>query len=190
MTLHCWRMTALALHILTYLGTTRLCNHSFPIYTLTSLVKVLGKRLSDCENNEQIANFVPSSCQGWVNPLHFGLQFSKCLRAVWMQGDEDGWAGGCVKCVIFLSKLKRNPLKKKKKAVHSQGILLKEQRFLSFLKNKSIWNKFLKPQKSLQKWVCSQSLACDSILRSLSYDSIMCGYCDKAIAMGKREMGA
>lgn len=70
-------------------------------------VKVLGKKLSACKNNEQIANFVSSTCQGWVNPLHPALQFSECLKAVWMQGDENWWAQCCVKCMIFLSKLKK-----------------------------------------------------------------------------------
>ena len=38
-------------------------------------VKVPGKRLSVCKNGEQIANFVPRSCQGWVNPQYLSLQF-------------------------------------------------------------------------------------------------------------------
>lgn len=62
--------------------------------------------------------------------------------------------------------------KKKQRDVHYQGILLKEQRFLPFKKiQRNTWNSFWKPQKFLNKWVCSPNRTSDPTVRALFYNS-------------------
>lgn len=132
-----------------------------------------------CKNSEQTANFVPSSCQGWVTPLRFGLQLSKGLKTVWMQGDE--------RQRVMLRETCDVSQKHSVKSIGApcQGIFPTEQRFLPLKQKQKLYYEInaLNNQNFLQQRIHCQSMTFDFIWRLLLHNSFPWRYYAKATAM-------